>query len=293
MFLFALFLTGCAGAPKEEHDAGPTYDCVDEDGDGYGAGADCLGTDCNDANRNAWREADCATGCATGAHDPGCACEAADFPDPEPCYTGPADTQNLGRCVDGLRTCAGEWSACDGQVTPTTEICNYVDDDCDGETDEAVKSACGCGLGVGVECAEAFETDGDDVRVQIDADGALVLADGETDGVFARHFEEPCTAKANDPAWTTMDWELETPAGTSIEIEARRENCGGGDPGIYSWIPIATVPDAVPPADVRQTFIDAGEPIPVTCLGVRLSLQSDTVGVTPRVVSIAANLTCR
>jgi Tol biopolymer transport system component len=32
-----------------------TGDCVDEDGDGYGEGVDCLGSDCNDSNSDAWR----------------------------------------------------------------------------------------------------------------------------------------------------------------------------------------------------------------------------------------------
>jgi hypothetical protein len=51
-----------------------------------------------------------------------------------------------GICIPGTMTCeAGEWgsyyneqftpSYCDGEITPQEEICNGLDDNCDGETD--------------------------------------------------------------------------------------------------------------------------------------------------------------
>lgn len=43
----------------------------------------------------------------------------------------------IGVCVLGERTCtSGTWTDCIGAVDPTDEICNELDDDCDGETDE-------------------------------------------------------------------------------------------------------------------------------------------------------------
>jgi MYXO-CTERM domain-containing protein len=54
-----------------------------------------------------------------------------------PCYSGPRYTLGVGPCAEGLRTCvAGQWSACEGQVTPGIEYCNRVDDNCDGTVDE-------------------------------------------------------------------------------------------------------------------------------------------------------------
>jgi hypothetical protein len=290
----ASFLFGCAtgGDETTPHDAGTTLDCVDEDGDGFGVGADCQGTDCNDANRNAWLDSDCARGCEVGAHEPGCECDPAKFPDPEECYTGPDGTAGVGNCALGQRACTEEWGACEGQVLPTKEDCNYEDDDCDGEVDEEMAGACGCGLTVGIGCADAFEIDGDDVATAVDVDGALRLAGGQTDGTWSRHFEEPCTAEVPNPFWTTLHWDGEAPAGTTIAFEARRENCGG-DPGVFTWVPIATVPSDEPPVDMVQPFLDDGQPAPQICLGIRITLHTDAVLVSPRVTTVAPNLECR
>lgn len=55
-----------------------------------------------------------------------------------PCYSGSDGTQKLGICKGGNQTCAeGVLSLkCSGQVTPATEGCNGLDDNCDGIVDE-------------------------------------------------------------------------------------------------------------------------------------------------------------
>jgi hypothetical protein len=58
-----------------------------------------------------------------------------------------------GECQAGTRTCTnGAWQSCTGQVTPTVETCNNLDDDCDGDTDEpqdipGLNQPCGTALG--------------------------------------------------------------------------------------------------------------------------------------------------
>jgi alpha-tubulin suppressor-like RCC1 family protein len=56
------------------------------------------------------------------------------------CYTGPSGTAGVGACRAGTETCVvgggGTWGACAGQVLPSAETCNNVDDDCDGIVDD-------------------------------------------------------------------------------------------------------------------------------------------------------------
>ena len=88
-----------------------------------------------------------------GTVDNGCACDGRTN---QPCYTGPPSTLGIGICRGGEADCScpggarfcddGTWGACVGVVLPTTETCNGLDDDCDGETDEGLRNRCGdCG----------------------------------------------------------------------------------------------------------------------------------------------------
>ena len=73
---------------------------------------DCVGAECTEA---------CTPG-ATGA-----------------CYTGTADTNDVGACRGGTHTCGddGVWGQCVGEVLPTAEVCgNGIDENCTGEADE-------------------------------------------------------------------------------------------------------------------------------------------------------------
>jgi MYXO-CTERM domain-containing protein len=82
------------------------------------------------------------------------------------CYEGPASTGSVGACQDGTQACAqGQWGECDGQVMPSAEACNAVDDDCDGVVDE------GCGVDAGA-----------DGEVGPDAWDGEVESDGQAEG---------------------------------------------------------------------------------------------------------------
>jgi formylglycine-generating enzyme required for sulfatase activity len=63
--------------------------------------------------------------------------EAAEPPDRGP-ECGESATRPCGRgACAGHETCrGGRWSACEGGAAPAAEVCNGVDDDCDGDTDD-------------------------------------------------------------------------------------------------------------------------------------------------------------
>ncbi len=69
-----------------------------------------------------------------GTVDNGCDCIDGNT---QSCYTGDPATNGVGLCSSGIQTCsAGIWGACIGEVTPTTELCDGADNDCDGAVDD-------------------------------------------------------------------------------------------------------------------------------------------------------------
>ena len=58
-----------------------------------------------------------------------------------PCYSGPQATEGRGVCHGGTQVCVdpGRWGSCAGQVLPSAELCNRLDDDCNGINDDAVE----------------------------------------------------------------------------------------------------------------------------------------------------------
>jgi hypothetical protein len=101
--------------------------CADNDNDGFGVGMGCAGPDCDD-------------------NDPTIGSSGA-----RACYDGKGGTLGVGVCRAGSQVCSdGVWSACGGQVLPSGEACNGLDDDCDGKPDDGL-GVIGCGLGV---CAQ-------------------------------------------------------------------------------------------------------------------------------------------
>ncbi|HEY3351654.1 MAG TPA: vWA domain-containing protein, partial [Polyangia bacterium] len=62
-----------------------------------------------------------------------------DGPLTRPFYTGPASTRNVGACHDGTETCTvGVWGLTAPQALPSPEVCNNIDDDCNGMTDDGL-----------------------------------------------------------------------------------------------------------------------------------------------------------
>jgi sugar lactone lactonase YvrE len=135
--------TADTGAPM-----GPTVDCIDLDGDGFGEGCEG-GPDCDDRSMSSHPGAteQCGDGLDNDCDretEEGCGCNDGEA---LPCYPGPEETMAVGRCQSGYQVCRnGSLGVCEGSRVPATEICNGTDDDCDGQLDEGTTNACGaCG----------------------------------------------------------------------------------------------------------------------------------------------------
>ena len=72
------------------------------------------------------------------------------------CYSGPDATKDKGACKSGSQSCSGgKWGACTGEVIPTTESCNGLDDNCDGNVDEGNPGGgSSCNAGTGGACGQ-------------------------------------------------------------------------------------------------------------------------------------------
>jgi streptogramin lyase len=118
-------------------DSGEPACQVDDDNDDYGLGCP-NGDDCDDMNPNFTVSCpDCSKPGTAG-----CLCKASDKP--VSCYSGNQEWLGKGICIQGAHQCKnGFWSGCLGEVMPEPEKCDSKDNDCDGETDEGVKSTCG------------------------------------------------------------------------------------------------------------------------------------------------------
>jgi hypothetical protein len=71
------------------------------------------------------------------------------------CYPGPAATQDVGVCRAGVEWCAtGAWGSCTDLVLPTPEVCDGLDNNCNGTVDEGNPGAgLSCNSGLAGECA--------------------------------------------------------------------------------------------------------------------------------------------
>jgi hypothetical protein len=123
----------------------------------------------------------------------------------EPCYSGPANTPNIGICIAGKKTCLADgtgYGACEGEVVPTLENCVMVgDEDCDGLTDledseckcttAGAETPCDTGLlgvcrmGTGVCSADGRAIDPCTQTTKPTPENCATLGDDDCDGVMA------------------------------------------------------------------------------------------------------------
>ncbi|HOX42663.1 MAG TPA: MopE-related protein [Myxococcota bacterium] len=159
--LLVLAAAACGSSPD------PEPSCTDPDGDRYGQGAGCLGADCDEDDARCWTGLCCPVDCSDPDGDgygQGGACLGADCDEGAPgCHAGaccPAACEDLDGDGYGLGAgCAGpDCNDAGSGIHPgAPEVCDTLDQDCDGQTDEdGVCPGCtdpdGDGFGQGTGC---------------------------------------------------------------------------------------------------------------------------------------------
>ena len=88
------------------------------------------------------------------------------------CYDGPPGTSGMGQCRDGQQACvAGAFAACVGQVLPSTETCDGLDNDCDRRIDEGFQDQSGA--------PDCLDRDADGDRIADVDDNCAALENAE------------------------------------------------------------------------------------------------------------------
>ncbi len=233
----------CGAECDSDDDCGPYGTCRDNCtceyephcGDGFvdtGMGETCELPDTQD-NSNCEQTTEQCSGNKLGTRDAfgdcnsTCGCSFDDFtyqcvPDQcgAQCVAGETESRecgsDVGECEKGTRwrTCGedclwGEWGPCRGETLPEDEVCDNLDNDCDGFTDENLTMECGegecignrtCEEGVWSDCSSYLDDCG--VCAACDVDGICSYDDTQDTDCPVTECVDDCTLSPDDNPFT-------------------------------------------------------------------------------------------
>jgi len=173
-------------------------------------------------------------------------------------------------CKSGTSSCtAGRWNSCVGEVIPTQEICDNLDNDCDGQVDERVTNSCGIS-NVG-QCTRGDRICAGNEQLCVDAvypSGEVCdSVDNDCDGDIDEGIYQPCSTACGEGIETCSSGQWVSCTAPEPEIEL----CDGVDNDCDGELDegCACIDGQV--TLCRSNIIDRSSGAPVTCgVGVKM-----------------------
>jgi hypothetical protein len=154
------------------------------------------------------------------------------------CYGGPPDTIGVANCKSGVQTCQnGTWGDCKSDVVPGAEVCDGVDNDCNGSVDEI--KGCECS---GDQKKECYTGDEKLVGIGVCKKGVFLCVGGKFDATkcigevlpsaeVCNGLDDDCNGNTDDAMGLGLECQTNLPGACAFGKTACGIDSSTGKPG--------------------------------------------------------------